>query len=127
MKKTIKITDAEWEVMKLLWEKSPITSSEMIKILGSTIGWSPTTIYTLISRLVKKKALVIDQGSSPYICRPLLSQSDYRKEERTSFLKKVYNGSLNLFIKNLLEEEELSEAEIDELKTLLDIAKNKER
>lgn len=127
MKKTTKVSDSEWQVMKLLWEKAPITSSEIVKILGSNIGWSPTTIYTLISRLVKKKAITIDQGSSPHVCRPLLSQKEYRKDERSGFLKKVYDGSLNLFLMNILEEEELSEAEIDELKNILDKSKNKER
>jgi len=127
MKKTTKVSDSEGQVMKLLWEKAPITSSEIVKILGLNIGWSPTTIYTLISRLVKKKAITIDQGSSPYVCRPLLSQKEYRKDERSDFLKKVYDGSLNLFLVNILEEEELSETEIDELKSILDNSKTKER
>ena len=125
MMKTIKISDSEWQVMKILWEKAPVTSCEIVEILRSKNGWGPTTIYTLISRLVKKKALTIDKSSSPFICRPLLTRKEYGKEERNCFLKKVYDGSLNLFLKNILEEEELSEAEIDELKNILDNTKNK--
>ncbi|MHB1652075.1 MAG: BlaI/MecI/CopY family transcriptional regulator [Desulfitobacteriaceae bacterium] len=127
MDKSPRISNAEWQVMKILWEKAPITAMEIVEILRFSTGWSPTTIYTLINRLIKKKAVTIDKGSSPYVCRPLLSQQECRREERNSFLKKVYDGSLNLLLMNLLEDEELSEAEIDELKRILDGSKNKER
>ncbi|OLN26406.1 BlaI/MecI/CopY family transcriptional regulator [Desulfosporosinus metallidurans] len=127
MNKTSKISDAEWQVMRILWEKAPITSSEIVEILRLRTGWGPTTIYTLINRLVNKKAITIDKGSSPNVCRPLLSQQGCRREERNFFLKKVYDGSLNLLLMNILEDEELSEVEIDELKHILDGSKNKER
>ncbi|KLU63513.1 penicillinase repressor [Peptococcaceae bacterium CEB3] len=120
-----RISDSELEVMKILWEKAPLTSLEIVKALRST--WSPTTIYTLLTRLVNKKAVMIEEGSSPYVCKPLLSQQEYRRDSRRSFLKKAYNGSLNLMLINILEEEELSETEIDELKRILNGSRKKER
>ncbi|MTK14113.1 MAG: BlaI/MecI/CopY family transcriptional regulator [Clostridiaceae bacterium] len=125
MKKLPKISDSEWEVMKVLWDKSPLTSSEIIEKLKPVTKWSPTTIYTLINRLVKKEAIKIVEGSSPYICYPIISKDDYTKKEYKSFLSKVYNGSLNLMISNIVEEQNLSDEEIDELKKILD--KSKER
>jgi len=120
MNKNPKITDAEWEVMNVIWEKSPITSNEIVKELKSEMQWQDSTIYTLINRLVKKKMIAIEKGSSPYLCSPLVSQQDCRREERVSFIRKVYNGSLNLMLANMIDEEELTEEDIKELKKILD-------
>ncbi|CAA7602352.1 Penicillinase repressor [Acididesulfobacillus acetoxydans] len=126
MNKTSRISDAEWQVMNVLWEKAPITAMEVVEILRSSTGWKPTTVYTLISRLVSKKAIAIDKSSSPFVCRPMLTREEYRREERRSFLEKVYDGSLNLLLMNILAEDELSETEIDELKRILEKGGNKE-
>ena len=127
MNKNLRISDSEWRVMRILWEKAPITSLEIVGLLRKDTGWSPTTIYTILTRLVKKNAIVIEEGSSPYTYRPLLSRQEYRRETRKSFLQKAYDGSLNLMLMNILEEEELSEADIDELKRILETSAKKER
>lgn len=123
MKETPKITDAEWKVMNVIWGKAPITSSEIVECLKPVTGWSATTIYTLISRLVNKKALAIEEGSSPYTCYPLISQDDCRKKESNSFLFKIYDGSLNLMLANMVKELRLSDEDIEELKRILDESK----
>ncbi|MBU5482710.1 BlaI/MecI/CopY family transcriptional regulator [Clostridium sp. MSJ-11] len=115
-----KISDAEWEVMKLLWDKGNITSKEIVEALKSTTNWSSTTIYTLINRLVKKNAVGIKEGTSPYICYPLVSQEELRTEESKSFLKKVFDGSLNLMLVNFVKNEKLSNEEIEDLKNILE-------
>lgn len=124
MNKLPKISDAEWQVMKVLWEKGPITSSEIVEILKPITKWSSTTIYTLINRLVNKKAVGIKEGSSPYICYTLISQEEIRIEESQSFLKKVFDGSLNLMLLNFLKNDKLSQKEIEELKRILEDNKN---
>jgi BlaI family penicillinase repressor len=57
MKNIPQISEAEWEVMKILWVKSPISSSEVVEMLEGKSSWKAKTIKTLISRLVQKKAL----------------------------------------------------------------------
>lgn len=125
MKEIPKISDAEWQVMKVLWNKSPLTSSEIVEILKPATKWSSTTIYTLISRLVNKKAIEIEEGSSPYICRPIISKEECTKKECKSFLKKIYDGSLNLILSSIVDEQKLSDDEIEELKQILDKSKKK--
>lgn len=120
MERVPKISDAEWQVMKILWDKSPVTSSEIVEKLKPVMKWSPTTIYTLMNRLVNKKAIEIEEGSSPYKCYPLISQEECIREENKSFLKKVYDGSMNLMLVNIVESEKLSDKEIEELKKILD-------
>jgi BlaI family transcriptional regulator, penicillinase repressor len=59
-----RISDAEWQVMKVLWQESPLTASIVIERLKSNSNWSPKTIQTLIARLVKKGALAVNKESS---------------------------------------------------------------
>lgn len=127
MKDIPKISDAEWHIMKALWCKSEATSSQIIDMLKADRKWSATTIYTLISRLVNKNAIKIKEDSSPRVYYPIISEEKYRKEEGKSFLNKIYNGSLNLMLSNMVEENELSDEEIEELKNILDKGKDRDR
>jgi len=120
MKNTPQISDAEWVVMKVLWNKSPLGSSDVINELKETTDWKPKTIKTLLSRLVIKNALSYEVGSRGYLYYPLVPENECAKEEAKSFLDRVYNGSLNLLVKNFIENKELSAEEIEELKKLLE-------
>jgi BlaI family penicillinase repressor len=120
MQKLPQISDSEWRVMKVLWKKSPFSASDVIKELKETTDWKPKTIKTLLSRLVNKNALTYEVGSRGYLYYPLVSENRCAKEEARSFLGRVYNGSLNLLVKNFIENQELSAEEIEELKKLLE-------
>jgi BlaI family transcriptional regulator, penicillinase repressor len=115
-----KITDAEWLIMKVLWEESPLTTTKIIQVLSETINWSPKTIHSLISRLVKKEAIGINKESSQYRYYPLVDKADCVMEETRSFVQKVYDGSLKLMIANFIKDEKMSRNEIEELKRILD-------
>jgi BlaI family penicillinase repressor len=62
----------------------------------------------------------IDKQVSPNVCTPLITQQEYQSVERKSFIQNVYNGSLSLLLTNIIEEENLTEQDIDELKKILD-------
>lgn len=120
MDKFPQISNAEWEIMKVLWNKSPLTSSEIIDELKPYTKWSPKTIHTLINRLVKKGALGASKDSTYYEFYPLVKEEDCVKEESKSFVKKVYDGSVKMLLSNFIKEEKLSNEDIDELKKILD-------
>lgn len=119
-----KISESEWEVMKLLWNKSPLTSEEIIECLSEDNNWTKQTIKTFIIRLNKKGAIGYEKEGRIYKYYPLVSEKECRKYENKSFLQKVYNGSLGILISNFLEEENLSENEIEELERILKEKKN---
>lgn len=119
-----KISDAEWKVMQVVWKKHPCTSSEIIKALKEDTTWNPKTIHTLIDRLVKKEALTAVKDSSFYEYTPKFTEKQLSHEETKSFVKKIYNGSINLLIANFLKEEKLTSEEIKELKDILDNKKS---
>lgn len=114
------ISEAEWEVIKVLWQGSPMTSNEVIDTLASHMDWNPKTVRTLLTRLVAKKAVAYQPNSRPYSYFPLITEEEYQKEETKSFLKRIYNGSLKPFLVNFLKEEDLTSTDIDELRKLLD-------
>lgn len=114
-----KISESEWEVMKLLWNESPLTSEEIIESLREDNNWTKQTIKTFIIRLTKKGAIGYEKQGRIYKYYPLVDEKDCRKYENKSFLQKVYNGSLGVLISNFLEEESLSTNEIEELEKIL--------
>ncbi|AKA68828.1 BlaI/MecI/CopY family transcriptional regulator [Clostridium scatologenes] len=120
MKEMPKISDSEWEVMKVLWRKYPVTSSEIIEALKEYISWSPKTVHTLISRLVNKDAIEVKKTEPFYLYSPKISEDECKRVETKSFIKKVYDGSIHLLISNFLKDEKLSGEEIEELKKILD-------
>ncbi|MHB1653947.1 MAG: BlaI/MecI/CopY family transcriptional regulator [Desulfitobacteriaceae bacterium] len=115
-----KISDAEWLVIKVLWEESPLTATRVVEHLKPVTTWSPKTIQTLIGRLVKKGALGVNKDADLYHYYPLVSQEACMREETKSFLQKVYGGSLHLLLANFVKSENLSPEEIEQLKSLLD-------
>lgn len=126
MEKNIpRISDAEWQVMKVLWKKSPLTAAEIIEKIIPETKWSRKTVHTLIRRLVQKKVLGVKKYN-PYMYFPLLEEKLCMKEETKTFLEKVYNGSLQLLMANFLKNEKLSKQEIKVLKELLDQNKDKD-
>lgn len=121
MKDLPKITEAELEIMKVLWEKSPQTANEVIENLELTMDWKPKTIRTLINRLVQKEAVSYHQENGRmYEYFPLVSQDYYLQVETKSLLKRFYGAAFKPLLVNFLKEEKLSSEDINELKRILE-------
>lgn len=114
------ITDAELEVMKLLWQKEPLSANEIILKLTEQMQWSDQTIKTFLNRLHKKNAIRFEKSGRNYLYYPLVSYEDYLKTENRSFLDRVYNGAVGMLFAKFLEEETLSEKDIEELQQMLE-------
>ncbi|MGF7046764.1 BlaI family penicillinase repressor [Paenibacillus sp. DS2015] len=117
------ITEAESVVMKLLWQKEPLSAIEIISELKNQMHWSDQTIKTFINRLHKKNAIRFEKSGRNYLYYPLVSHNDYIKVENKSFLDRIYNGAVGMLFAKFLEEEKLSEKDIEQLQQLLEKAK----
>lgn len=115
-----RISDAEWTVMKELWKHSPQTALEVTASLHAQTSWSPSTVKTLINRLVGKGALGSTKQGREYLYVPKVSESSCVRAESRSFLQRVFGGSMRPMLASLLEEESLSPEDIQELRRLLD-------
>nr|WP_312292528.1 CopY/TcrY family copper transport repressor [Clostridium chromiireducens] len=115
-----KISEAEWEVMKIVWADSPRTSNQIIEALESMKDWKPKTIKTLISRLVSKNALGFKEEGRKYLYYPLVNENECIRAENQTFLSKVYNGAIKNMLVSFLKESDLSKEDIEDLKRVLD-------
>ena len=113
-----KLFDSEAKVMEIIWEKSPISAKNVSLIAAETIGWNKNTTYTVLKKLEAKG--FIRREDPGFICTPLVSQHQMQKVEAASFVKKVFGGSRKALFSALLDDEPLSEEEINELRKLLD-------
>ena len=114
-----KIAESEWKIMKIIWAHAPISGNDIIELLADATQWSPKTVRTLLNRLVKKQVIGFEKDGRSYIYSPLLSQSECTREERRSFLNRVYDGALQPMLAAFIEEEQLSDDEIEELRQIL--------
>ena len=115
-----KISESEWLVMKEIWNQNPITANAVVESLSDSTTWSPKTIKTLLNRLVKKKAIGYETSGREYLYFPLIEEAVLVKEESRSFLKRVFGGTIKPLLATLVESEDLSEKEIEELKRILE-------
>jgi BlaI family penicillinase repressor len=120
MKKIPKISEAEWQVMKLLWKRSPLTANDIVETLSKDTSWKRETIRTLINRLVGKKALDFEKQSRQYLYFPLVEESECVMEETKLFLDRVHGGSIEPMLAAFVESENISSEEIARLRQILD-------
>lgn len=119
MKSLPQISEAEFEVMKLVWKHAPISTNEITERLVQTTTWSPKTIQTLIKRLVTKGALSYEKQSRLFVYTPLVDEAEYINQESSTFLNRFYDGHLTSMISAYIDNGRLSEAEINDLRSLL--------
>lgn len=119
MRKLPQISEAEFEVMKIVWKYAPINTNEITEKLFQTTDWSPKTIQTLIKRLVSKKALTYEKQSRVFVYTPLVKEDEYIRQESNTFLKRYYDGNITSMLASYLEDDKLSETDIDTLRHLL--------
>lgn len=113
------ISEAEFEVMKIVWKHAPISTNDITDRLLRTTSWSPKTIQTLIKRLVIKKALTYEKQGRVFVYTPLVKENEYIDQKSTSFLKRYYDGDITAMLSSYIENDRLSETDIDHLRSLL--------
>lgn len=119
MNKLPQISEAEFEVMKIVWKYAPISTNEITEKLLQTTSWSPKTIQTLIKRLVTKGVLTYEKQSRVFVYTPTVKENEYINQESNSFLNRYYDGDITAMVSAYAENDRLSEAEFDTLRALL--------
>ncbi len=120
MKTIPTISDAEWHVMTALWARSPATAGEIVSALQGKIDWKPTTVKTLLGRLVKKRAVAFSERGREYVYRPTVEREECVHAASRSFLGRVFGGSLVPMVAQLVETGTLTPKEMQALRKVLD-------
>ena len=113
------ISEAEWVVMRVVWEGSPMTANEVVAALVGQASWKPKTVHTLLRRLVDKGALAFDKRGREFVYRPLVEERECQLAESRTFLSRVFGGQLSPLVAAFVESEKLSADEIAQLEKIL--------
>ena len=125
------ISDAEWEVMKVVWDHGPLTAGDVVRRLGDVPpghparGWRPRTVKTLLARLVRKKAVAATEEagageSRRFLYRAAVAREQCVRQETRSFLDRVFGGAAGPMLAHFVSEAPLTDDEIRRLRDLLD-------
>jgi len=117
--KAPRISDSEWEVMKAVWDHEPLTAVEVLRQLPHD-QWKQKTVNTFLTRLEAKGVIRSERVGRANVYRSLMSEEQCRGMEGSQFLKKVFRGEVAPLMLHFIENEDLSEGDIAELKQLLD-------
>jgi len=115
-----RISDAEWLVMTVLWERSPLAANEVVEALGAKSGWSAATIKTMLNRLVRKGALKFKAEGKRYLYFPAVSRDACVRSETRSLVDRLFGGATATMLAHFVEDARLSQEEIERLRRLLD-------
>ena len=116
----MKLSDAEWQIMKVLWKQHPATTRDILEQLSENINWAYTTVKTMLTRLVAKGAVSERKRANTSVYEPLISQKKARLTALRSAVDKVLDGTVEPLVHYLIDEQKLSEKQRQRLIQLLE-------
>jgi BlaI family penicillinase repressor len=116
----VSISDAEWQVMNVIWDAQPATGQEVVARLEGQADWAPATIKTMLHRLVRKNVLAYEQQGNRYVYRSSVRRSDCIKQASRSFLERVFEGEPGPLVAHFLRTNKLTADDIAKLRQILD-------
>lgn len=115
----MRITEAELDVMNVLWTSPGMNAVDVFKALSDTKGWSVHTVKSLLSRLVEKEALMVEVEGRRYLYSPAIQKSAYRQQAATRFVDRVFGGRAAPLVAHFADAKGLTNEDIEELEHLL--------
>jgi predicted transcriptional regulator len=119
-----RISEAEHEVMEVLWAESPLGAAEVASRVDPTRGWSDRTVKTMLSRLLAKGAIAHQEEGRRYLYRPAVTREAFVARESGRLLDRMFGGRVTPLVAHLAEQKRLSPADIAEIEALLKALKS---
>jgi BlaI family penicillinase repressor len=120
MKSKPKISETEWEIMRIVWRKHPVRAREILaQLKAADASWHSKTMRTLLARLVRKRALGYEARGRLYVYSPLVNEQDCLATASESFLDRFFGGSLKPMLAHFVGKQRLTKQEVEELRNLL--------
>lgn len=117
---TPKIFESEYRFCLIMWEREPVTTSELVKLCQEQLGWKRTTTYTVIKRLGERGILKNEDG----MVTSLVSKEAAQAREINELVEEKFQGSLPAFIAAFTKRQDISNAELDEVQRMIDRIRN---
>ena len=117
---SVKLNASEWNVLNCLWENHPRTVMQLVADLEAAVGWAKSTTITTLRRMEEKGLVRVEQAGRGKAYLPAVEREQAVTAETHSFLDRVYQGSVGLMMSAMAKRQELSAAEVAELRAILD-------
>ena len=118
------ITDAEWEVMRVVWANDRVTSKKVISILQEKTDWTQSTIKTILARLVGKGVLNTEKEGRKFIYTANIEEEEAVRDYAEDIFNRICNKKVGNVIGNIIEDHVLSFDDIDRLEKILEMKKS---
>lgn len=115
----MQISEAESQVMEVLWQRHPQAADEVIAALSARTDWAEPTIKTLLNRLLRKGAIQADRDGRRYLYSPRLQRQDWLAQQSESFVDRLFGGRVAPLVAHFSDQRRLSAKDIAELKRLI--------
>ena len=122
-KPEIELTEAEWSIIKAVWEKEPTTAPAIQLKLADHTEWTYSTVRTIMDRMVAKGLLTAEKVRNQTLYRSAVTPAQAQRGELLYALKHAFNGALTPMVQCLLDTGKLSAAELAELEALIQAKK----
>jgi len=122
-KTNVELTEAEWEIMKVVWEKEPCAAGTVQESLANSRDWAYSTVKTTMDRMVEKGFLKIERIRNLQLFSCSITEIDAKRGEFRKMLKRAFDGALTPMMQFLIEHEGLSKKQASQLRKLADKAK----
>jgi BlaI family penicillinase repressor len=121
----VELTEAEWDIMKVVWDKEPCTAGTVQEIMAMTKERAYSTVKTTMDRMVEKGFLRIERIRNLQLFRSCISEVDAKRGEFRKMLNRAFDGALTPMMQFLIEHEGLSKEDASELRKIVEIAESK--
>jgi BlaI family transcriptional regulator, penicillinase repressor len=115
-----RVSGAESRIMEALWAHGPLTTEDLVREVGAAQDWGEATVKTLITRLLKKKAIASAREGGRARYTPLISREDYVTGESQGLLDRLFDGQLAPLVAHYAKHRRPSSQEVDRLKRLIE-------
>ena len=117
----MKVFESELKLLEIIWAHEPVSAKEVSSIAEKEIGWNKNTTYTVLKKLIDKQ--YIRREEPGFICSSLIKKVEVQKSEAKGLVERLFAGSRKALFSALLEDEELTDTELAELRALVDRGK----
>lgn len=123
----ISLNHSEWCILEALWQKQPKTLMQLVREMKDRLGWSKSTTNTMLRRMQEKAYIHYEEGEKARLYHTDLKREEVVLKETESFLKRTYGGSLGMLVNMFVENNQLTDRDIAQLREILHRAEEKKR
>ena len=125
MRKKHELTEGEWSILEILWERRQSTAPDVQELLEASTGWAYSTVKTMMDRMVTKGLLETERIRKMILYRPAIQRSQAQRAELMRTAQRAFHGAFSPLLEFLLDQNKLSKKELEHLERMIRQKRNR--